>query len=268
MLRLTSTLSAAALLATLSMVPPALSQDKSVATIDGRSVPSRHVDYATDDLGQILQRIPEAQRADAVLQAVLDLHILAQAARDAGLADGEDMEQRMVWLQIRALRDLYVDKVINNAISEDDVRARYDQVIGQQPAEIQVRARHILVKSEDEAKSLITELDGGADFAELAKAKSTGPSGPRGGDLGVFGKGQMVPAFDQAVFALEPGKHSAAPVKTRFGWHVIKVEERQEKPKPSFDSVRNQVRDSIAGERLQATIQELRAKAKIERTNP
>ncbi|MGI9464977.1 MAG: peptidylprolyl isomerase, partial [Aestuariivirgaceae bacterium] len=165
-----------------------------------------------------------------------------------------------------ALRDAYVENNVTSKITDEQVRARYDDVIGKQPAETEIRARHILSKTEDEAKAIIAELDKGGDFAELAKAKSTGPSGPRGGDLGFFGKGQMVPQFEKAAFALEPGAHSPAPVQTQFGWHVIKIEESREKPKPAFDTVKDQVRNAIAGERIQAALQELRAKVKIERT--
>ncbi|MGI9464485.1 MAG: peptidylprolyl isomerase, partial [Aestuariivirgaceae bacterium] len=99
-----------------------------------------------------------------------------------------------------------------------------------------------------------------------AKAKSTGPSGPRGGDLGFFGKGRMVPGFEKAAFELKAGEYSKTPVKTRFGWHIIKVEEAREKAKPAFDTVKDQIRESIAGERLQKMLVDMRANAKIEKT--
>ena len=196
----------------------------------------------------------------------LDIRLGANAGKAAGLTETPEVKSRMRWLENRALRDAFVDTQVMKAISDADIRTRYDQVIGQQPSELELHARHILVKTEDEAKAIITELGGGADFVELAKAKSTGPSGPRGGDLGFFGKGRMVPQFEQAAFTLKPGEYSKSPVQTQFGWHIIKIEESREKPKPAFDTVKDQVRESIAGERLQALITGLRAKAKIEKT--
>ncbi len=114
--------------------------------------------------------------------------------------------------------------------------------------EKQLKARHILVKTEDEAKEIIKELEGGADFAELAKAKSTGPSGTKGGDLGTFGKGQMVPEFEAAAFALEVGEFSKEPVKTQFGFHVIKVEDKLDQPLPTFEEAREQLRQLLLTE--------------------
>ncbi|NNE24315.1 MAG: peptidylprolyl isomerase [Rhizobiales bacterium] len=258
----------AAMLLTLSVLTPlpATAQEKVVATLNGEPVTETEIKLAKEDLGSVLQRIPANQRDEAVLNAVIEVRLLAAAGKAAGLSDTPEVKSRMRWLESRALRDAFVETNVANTISDADLKARYDLVIGQQPAEQELHARHILVKTEDEAKAIITELDGGADFVEQAKAKSTGPSGPRGGDLGFFGKGRMVPQFDKAAFELKVGEHSKTPVQTRFGWHIIKVEEAREKPKPAFEDVKEQVRDSMANERLQKLVTELRAKAKIEKT--
>jgi peptidyl-prolyl cis-trans isomerase C len=121
---------------------------------------------------------------------------------------------------------MYCSDQVVESISASDVKARYDKEVAATPPEEEISARHILVEAEEEAKALITELDAGKDFAELAKEKSTGPSAGNGGDLGYFTKGRMVPEFEAAAFALEKGQYGKEPVKTQFGWHVIKVEER------------------------------------------
>jgi peptidyl-prolyl cis-trans isomerase C len=245
---------------------PATAQEKVLATVNGEPITETEVELARQDLGSVLQRIPANQHAEAVLNAVIDLRLLANAGKAAGLSGTPDVKSRMRWLENRALRDAFVDSKVLKAISDEDLKARYDQVIGQQPTELELHARHILVKSEDEAKTIITALDAGADFVEQAKAKSTGPSGPTGGDLGFFGKGRMVPGFEKAAFAMKAGEHSKTPVQTKFGWHIIKIEESREKPKPAFETVKEQVRESMAGERLQKIVTELRAKAKINKT--
>ncbi len=267
MIRLTASIGAAAMLTLFTLTSTsAHAQDKTLATIDGKPVTSAEVELATQDLGDAIRRIPADQRAEAILSAVIDLRLLADAARAAGLAETPAVKNRIKWTEDRALRDAYVESNVISKITDAEIRARYDDIVGNQPAQMEIRARHILSKTEEEAKEIIAELDKGADFAELAKAKSTGPSGPRGGDLGFFGRGQMVPPFEQAAFTLKPGAHSATPVQTQFGWHVIKVEESREKAKPAFDTVKDQVRDAIAGERIQQALQDLRAKVKIERT--
>ena len=129
-------------------------------------------------------------------------------------------------------------------------------------------ARHILVKTEDEAKAIIKELDDGADFEATAKEKSTGPSGPNGGDLGFFGKGQMVPEFETAAFALDKGSFTKEPVQTQFGWHVIKVEDKRPQEKPKFEDVAAQLRQQLIRERYETVMAELKADTPVEILDP
>ena len=156
-----------------------------------------------------------------------------------------------------------VRKEIEDAVTDEKLRQMYDGQVADGAEE--VHARHILVKTSDEAVAIIKELDGGADFAELAKEKSTGPSGPRGGDLGFFGKGQMVPSFEEEAFALDAGAHSRNPVKTEFGFHVIKVEERRSAAPPSFEDSVEELRADAAQAAGSAYVQRLRGDAEIER---
>ena len=148
-----------------------------------------------------------------------------------------------------------------------EVKARYEAEAKKLANIEQIKARHILVKTEDGAKAIIAELKGGGDFAELAKKKSTGPSATDGGDLGFFGKGQMVPAFEKAAYALNAGAFSETPVKTQFGWHVIKVEERKKADIPSFEEMEPAIRDRLSQDAGSAYIMKLRKEAKITRFN-
>ena len=247
-----------------AFAPAHADESKVLATVDGKKITEADVKDAIEAVGGSIAQIPEAQRQEVLTKVLIDTHLLANAARAAGLADTDEFKKRVEWMTMRALREVYINEKINSSLTDKDVKAKYDELTKDIKPEKEVRARHILVKTEDEAKAVISELDGGADFEELAKKKSTGPSGPRGGDLGFFGQGRMVPAFDKAVFALKPGEVSKAPVKTQFGWHVIKVEETRDKPLPPFDQVKDQVRTAMQGERLQKALEDLRSKAKIE----
>lgn len=127
----------------------------------------------------------------------------------------------------------------------------------------QVKARHILVKTKDEAEAIIKMLDEGADFIELAKTKSTGPSGPNGGDLGFFGKGQMAPRFEKAAFALEIGKYTPKAILTQFGFHIIKLDERRTAPAPEYDTVKDQFRQVILRDKYGELIKDARKKLNV-----
>lgn len=240
-------------------------EDKLIATVDGVEIRQSNIVQATDALGPNLAQIPEKERNDVLIKVLIDTHLLAKAAKAAGIADSDEFKKQMEWMRLRALREAYVEKNVNTGLTDAEMKARYDELSKTVKPEKELRARHILVKTEDEAKAIVKELDGGADFAELAKTKSTGPSGPTGGDLGFFGAGRMVPEFDKAVFAMKTGEHSKAPVKTQFGWHVIKLEESRDKALPTFDQVKEQLRGAMQSEKLQKAIDDLRAKAKIER---
>ena len=148
-------------------------------------------------------------------------------------------------------------------ITEADLKKVYDtQVMNGNSQEY--KARHILLKTEEDAKAVIAELDSGAVFEDVAKAKSTGPTGPKGGDLGWFSPQQMVPEFSQAASELQKGKYTKAPVKTRFGWHVIKLEDSRKLDPPKYDDVKQQIAKSIQQQRIREYLMELRKKAKID----
>lgn len=236
-----------------------------IMTVDGEKIFQRDYDLAARLLGPELAKMGAAQREQVLMDVLSETLLLARLAEKSGTMDTDEYKQRMLFMTRRVKRDIYVQKSITEKVDDAAIKTRYDELIKEFPAGPEVKARHILVKTEDEAKAIINELNGGADFEKLAKEKSTGPSGPRGGDLGYFGKGQMVPAFDKAVFELEKGKHSTEPVKSNFGWHVIKVDDTRQKSPPPLEQIKDRLSALVAQEKLQELVKDLRTKAKIER---
>ena len=238
--------------------------DDVVAKVGDAEITEADIAFAARDLGQELQRFPPAQWRQLLLDAMIDMELLAQAARQDGLDQDPAFQKQLDFLELQALRNAYLAQKIGGAISEDDLKAAYDKQFADFQGEEEIRARHILLKEKAEADEIVKELEGGADFAELAREKSTGPSGPNGGDLGYFKKGQMVPEFEEAVFALEPGSYTEEPVKTQFGWHVIKLEDKRQEEKPALEDVENNLRQQLFRERYEAKMAELKEGTEIE----
>ncbi|MDQ0317081.1 peptidylprolyl isomerase [Amorphus orientalis] len=241
-----------------------LAQDGVVARVGDTEITETDVERAGEMLGERLSQVPQNQRRDVLIQALIDLQVVADAAREAGLEDSAAFQAERDFLVAQALRDIYFQENIAGAVSDDDVRARYDEEVAKLDPQEEIHARHILVETEDEAKALIEQLDEGADFAELASEHSTGPSASQGGDLGYFTQGQMVPPFEEAAFALDAGSYTEEPVQTEFGYHVIKVEDRREQAPPAFEEVADQLRQAMVRERFTETLESLKADADIE----
>ncbi|MDH3195191.1 MAG: peptidylprolyl isomerase, partial [Hyphomicrobiales bacterium] len=212
-----------------AIIGSAVAQDSTpVARVGDQTITADDVGQAAADFSQELAQVPAERRQSILIDVLVDMALLAQAAEAAGLDKEPGFQRRLDFLRTRALRNLYVEKEIVGTITPEDIKAEYDKQSATFQPQEEIRARHILVASKEEAEALIAELDAGKDFADLAKEKSTGPSGPNGGDLGRFSRGRMVPEFEAAAFDLEAGTHSVEPVETQFGWHVIKVEEKGE----------------------------------------
>jgi len=237
--------------------------DKVVARVDGTPITKAQLKMARDELSRDISSLPQEAQRQLVLQWVIELNLLAKAAREAGLDETEDYKETTRYYEMRALRDIFFQREIWGKISDAEIRKLYDERIGGAEPKQEVRARHILVKTEDEAKAIITQLADGADFAKLAKEKSTGPSGKNGGDLGYFTKAQMVTPFAEAAFALDTGEVSE-PVKSRFGWHVIKVEDKRDRKSPEFAQVKDRLKGSMVRQKMKDRMAQLRAAASIE----
>ena len=188
---------------------------------------------------------------------------------EKGLDKDADFQRRSGFLQQRALHSELVDKEVADKVTDAEIRARYDKQISDTPPVNEVKARHILVKTKEEALEIIKQLDGGADFEKLANEKTNDPSGKTtGGDLGYFGPGAMRPAFEKAAFALEIGTYTKEPVESEFGWHVIKVEDKRAQQPPAFEQVKDQVRSLVFREKYFALVKEIRTAAKVEVADP
>ncbi|TIS48806.1 peptidylprolyl isomerase [Mesorhizobium sp.] len=236
-----------------------------VATINGEKLTEADLALAEGELSQQFQQLPPEQRRAAALSAAIEIRVMAKKAVDSGLDKDADFQRRMAFLQQRALHGEVVEKEVVNKVTDADVRARYDQEIANTPPVNEIHARHILVKTKEEAEAIIKQLDGGADFQKLANEHTSDPSGKsNGGDLGWFGPGQMVPEFDKAAFALDVGKYSKEPVQSQFGWHVIKVEDKRAKQPPAFDDVKDQAKQAVIRDKYFAMVKELRGAAKVE----
>ncbi len=239
-----------------------------VATINGEPVTEAELTIAISDLEQQFAQLPEEQRRAAALSAIIEIRLMAAAAEGAGLAEGEAFKQRMELLRQRALHSAYIEKEIADSVTDEAVRARYDEQVAALTPEDEVRARHIIVATEEEAKAIIAELDAGGNFEEIAKEKSTDGAAAQGGDLGYFTAGRMVPEFEQAAFALEVGAYSKVPIKTQFGWHVLKVEDKRKQQPPAFEQVAEQLKSVVLREAYFAKVEELRGAADVEITDP
>ena len=237
--------------------------DLVVARVDGEEI--RH-----SDVMEMARALPPQYKAQLtqiyplLVQRLVDFKLAGKAGRAAGLADDEAVKARVAKAEAQAIREVYLEQKVLARITDDGLQAKYKDYLANNPPAIEHRARHILVTSEAAAREVIAKLDEGADFAELAKESSTGPSGAQGGDLGYFTADQMVPEFSEAAAKLDPGQYTKDPVQTQFGWHVIKVEDRRTAEPSGFEEVEPQLREEMAREAAAAIFKQLRDGATIE----
>jgi peptidyl-prolyl cis-trans isomerase C len=256
-------LAAAALAALLA--GPALADDTEVvATLNGQPITAADLALAETELDQQFAQLPPDQRRIAALTAILEIRLMAQGAEAEGIAEEPEFQRRLDLMRQRLLHAAYIEQAIAERISEEDLRARYETEIAGLDLDEEVRARHIIVETEEEAAEIIAALDAGGDFEELARERSQDGAAQQGGDLGYFSRGQMVPEFEEAVFAMEVDSYTAEPVQTQFGWHVIKLVDRREQEPPSFSDVQPQLRNLLLREAYYQAVDELRDAADID----
>ena len=243
---------------------PARADDKVLAKVNGVEIKESDVALAEEELGPSLQQMDPASRKDNVLGFLIDLQIVAKAAEDKKIENTDDFKKRLAFTRKRLMMDSLLAAEGKAATTEEAMKKVYEEAAKQITGEVEVRARHILVETEDEAKTVAEELKKGADFAELAKKKSKDPGASDGGDLGFFTKDQMVPEFSAIAFTLEPGKISD-PVKSQFGWHVIKVEEKRNRQAPPIEQVKGQIETYVTRKAQADYVGKLREAAKVER---
>lgn len=252
----------------LATVPGHAADSDVVATINGKPITKGDLAVAESEIGSSMGSMPAAQKQMSLLEFLIDNQLFAEAGEKLELGETQAFKTRLNYLKRRALREVYFEQIIKASVTDEDARKIYDAQVGQLKPEEEVNARHILVETEDQAKELKKKLEDGADFAKLAKENSKDPgSKDNGGDLGYFGRGQMVPKFEKAVFALEKGQISD-PIETQFGWHLVKMEDRRKKEPPKFDVVKDRIVQSLLLQKAQKTAANLRNKAKIEFVDP
>ncbi|MCR6733925.1 MAG: peptidylprolyl isomerase [Afipia sp.] len=245
---------------------PVYAQDANavIAKVNGAEIRQSDLAVAEEELGPSLQQMDPASRRENLIAFLIDMKIVAKAAEAKKVGDAADFKQKLAFARDRLLMDSLLATEGKAAVTDAAMKKVYEDATKQVSGEKEVHARHILVPTEEEAKAIKAELDKGADFAKLAKEKSKDPGAADGGDLGFFTKEQMVPEFSAVAFALEPGKISD-PVKSQFGWHVIKVEEARDRKPPAFDQVKGQIESFVVRKAQADYVTKLRTEAKVER---
>ena len=240
-----------------------------VATVAGEPIYLAEILQQIQQLPQQYQQAPMEQIYVPMLDRVIDSRLISKAARKAGIQDRDEVKERVERAENDIISEVYMTDIVRGTVDEAALRKRYEESVKDSAGQgEEVKARHILVASEDDAKAIIEELKNGADFAKLAAEKSTGPSGSSGGDLGYFTADAMVPAFSEAAFAMKAGEVTEAPVQTQFGWHVIKVEDRRAVQPPSFEQMQPQLAQEMTREILTKAVEELREGIDIKRYGP
>ncbi len=237
---------------------------KVLAKVNGADITDTDLKAAMEDLGATLPQELEGKARDSyVLDYLIDTRLVAKKAEDDKVAATEEFTKRMAFYKDKVLMEILLGKIAKEASTEDNIKKTYDTAAKAQKPEIEIRARHILLPTEEEAKAALARVKAGEDFAKVATELSKDP-GSEGGDLGYFTKERMVPEFSDAAFKMKVGDISQ-PVKSQFGWHVIKVEDSRTKPFPTLDAVKDQVSRYVVQKAQSEMILKLRDGAKIER---
>jgi len=255
------------LFATILLSSSALAEEpKVIVVVDNFNLNTMHFAYFAAK--QTPDGEPSAEQQIKLLNELVNTFILSNSAEGQALAQQPDLAAAIDVSRARLITQALIENTLENSpVTDDEINAVYDeQYAGKTKQEF--KARHILVKTEDEAKALIKQLDGGADFAQLAKENSTGPSSSAGGDLGWFEKDMMVKPFADAVASMSNGTHSSSPVKTQFGWHIILREDAKDLGAVEVAQVKDDIISSIRTQKLRALINNLREKAKVEVKQP
>jgi peptidyl-prolyl cis-trans isomerase C len=238
--------------------------DSVIARVNGIDITQSDLALAEEDLGSEMQATPADAKREQLITYLADVIMVTQAAEKKKVADNPDFKRRLAFLRNKLLMGYELQEEAKAAVSDEAMQQTYQDAVKSMAGQEEVHARHILVESEDEAKTILAELKGGADFAAVAKERSKDPGAAAGGDLGYFSKEQMVPEFAEVAFKMYAGQLSN-PVKTQFGWHIIKVEDRRTRKAPEFEKVKDQIESYMMRKAQTEFVAKLRESAKIER---
>lgn len=236
----------------------------SVGQVDGKDIWLSHVLRAAELLPEEYRQAPMENYFSQLVSDIIDSQLAAAAAREDSFDQNPEVVEAMTIAANRILAESWISEKVRKEVTEKAIQNAYDIFVSDTASREQITASHILVKTEAAAKSIIDDLEKGKDFAELAKEKSTGPSGPNGGELGTFGRGKMVPAFETAAFGLAAGSFSKSPIQTQFGWHIIKVDKKEIVPAPDIETMRGQLANNLSVQAYGRILEELRAKHDIQ----
>ncbi len=239
--------------------------DPVIASVNGVSIYRSDLEIARVRLPEQYRNLPMKELFQPLLTQLIRSTLLAISAKAQKLDKTLKHKRAIVFAEARLLEQALLEREISKNVTKDAVRERYKNTIGQFSSKEEIRARHILVKTKQEALKIVKELISGANFAQLAKERSTGPSKNRGGDLNYFGRGQMVPQFEVAAFGLGKGEFTKKPVQTQFGWHIIKLEDKRFSKPPSFEEVSAKIQRDMAGEVVSKFVTAIIKKADIKR---
>ncbi|WP_428539894.1 peptidylprolyl isomerase [Rhodopila sp.] len=263
-------LAAAALFGMIAAAPVRAQTDPDpvLAKVNGQPIHASDLKAAADTLPAQARALPPKQLYPMLLDQLIDAQALIIEAKKTGLENDPDVKRSMQMAEDRTLASAMLSKQVRPQLSDEAVKARYDQEFANKPGEPEVHARHILVSDEATADKIIADLKKGGDFAALSKQYSKDPGASKqGGDLGFFKKTDMVPAFADAAFALKDNEVTPTPVKTEFGWHVIQTLEHRTAPPPTFEQERDQLRQQMLQAAVQQAVIKARSDTKVERFN-
>jgi peptidyl-prolyl cis-trans isomerase C len=239
-------------------------QNRVRAKFAGEEIRQSDIEFFVSQLPDKVRAAPREQIDSLVVDELINTRLVARLARSAGTQDNEDYKRQVEDAAARILQTVYLGGQIEERMTEERLAKAYEVFVAENPPTEQIRASHILVEAKESAQAIVAEVRSGGDFAEVARRESTGPSASAGGDLGYFEKGQMVPTFAEAAFALEVNEVSD-PVQTQFGWHVIKLANRRQTPPPSLDEVREELTQRLTGEIMGEVLSEAREGVTIEK---
>jgi peptidyl-prolyl cis-trans isomerase C len=252
--------------------PAQAAEDSVVAIVNGIEIRLSDVDKARSRVPQNFQNLPEEALYPMLLNSLVESKLVVAEALRLGLGNDPEVKANLARIKEQVLERTLLNSVLEKSITEKDLRQLYDKLVEESRGEVEVRARHILLGTEEQATKALADLKAGEDFAELAGRVSIGPSSSMGGDLGYFKREEMVGGFADAAFALEPGKITQTPIQTQFGWHIIKLEDRRPVQPPSFEEARPRLRADAfrarAREVTSAFVDKLKQTADIKMFNP
>jgi peptidyl-prolyl cis-trans isomerase C len=237
-----------------------------VAKVDGKEITRVDVFRYIKLMPANIQQLPAETVYPLALDQVINTRLVQNKAESAGLENDPEVKEQLDLAKQQLIRSVYVQRAVDKQISEGDMKKAYNEYVGKIPAVKEIKASHILVETEDKAKEIIAKLKDGGNFAALAKENSGDPGNKdKGGELGWFSAQDMVPEFSEAAFKLGKGKISETPVKTQFGWHVVKVEDSRDRPKPSYDELKPMIQVELRRQKLEGMLDNWKSAAKIEK---